>query len=195
MLSEINRFVNWVRRRNPSARTWRDYGYDLKQFNASVGDCSPSQVSIQDIDRFISQQIASGHKATTINRRLASIISLYTFLADEDPLVGNHSSRGSRDDSSRCDVASRGPRKHRNAVSHGVGDIDLVVVKIDEESDRKIESRIGPFDHPDRSHISVGITREHSDRGAAAGGVGREDLSMDRVDCESQSPGQSRGRP
>jgi hypothetical protein len=32
MLSEIERFVNWVRRRNPQARTWRDYSYDLRQF-------------------------------------------------------------------------------------------------------------------------------------------------------------------
>jgi hypothetical protein len=35
MLSEIDAFVNWLRRRNPAARTWRDYGYDLRQF---VGD-------------------------------------------------------------------------------------------------------------------------------------------------------------
>ena len=32
MLVEIEQFVNWVRRRNSQARTWRDYGYDLKQF-------------------------------------------------------------------------------------------------------------------------------------------------------------------
>ena len=38
MLAEIERFVNWVRRRNPEARTWRDYGYDLRQFAAIVGD-------------------------------------------------------------------------------------------------------------------------------------------------------------
>jgi len=31
MLSEIEQFVNWLRRRNPQARTWRGYSYDLKQ--------------------------------------------------------------------------------------------------------------------------------------------------------------------
>ena len=38
MLAEVRRFVNWIRRRNPKARTWRDYSYDLKQFVEVVGD-------------------------------------------------------------------------------------------------------------------------------------------------------------
>jgi len=29
-LSEIEYFVNWVHRRNPEARTWKDYRYDHK---------------------------------------------------------------------------------------------------------------------------------------------------------------------
>ena len=37
MLAEIDQFVNWVRRRNPDARTWKDYRYDLRQFAALVG--------------------------------------------------------------------------------------------------------------------------------------------------------------
>src|SRR3989304_4680245 len=32
MLAEIERFVHWVRRRSPQARTWRDYQYDLRLF-------------------------------------------------------------------------------------------------------------------------------------------------------------------
>jgi hypothetical protein len=36
MLSQIEDFVNWVRRRNPQARTWRDYSYDLQQFTPVV---------------------------------------------------------------------------------------------------------------------------------------------------------------
>ena len=27
MLSETEQVVNWIRRRNPDARTWKDYGY------------------------------------------------------------------------------------------------------------------------------------------------------------------------
>lgn len=87
MLAEIEQFVNWVRRRNPEARTWRDYGYDLRQFAASVGDRAPNQITFQDIDQFIAGQLSQGFKPTTINRRLAAILSLYTFLADDEPAL------------------------------------------------------------------------------------------------------------
>lgn len=85
MIDEIIHFVNWLRRRNPQARTWRDYSYDLKQFVALVGDKPPATVSIQDIDNFVTAQAARGLKPATINRHLAAIMSLYTFLCDEDP--------------------------------------------------------------------------------------------------------------
>ncbi len=85
MLSEIEQFVNWVRRRNPQARTWKDYSYDLQQFADLVGDRAPNAITIGDIDRFISLQASKGFKPATINRHLAAILSLYTFLSDEDP--------------------------------------------------------------------------------------------------------------
>jgi site-specific recombinase XerD len=85
MLSEIEQFVNWMRRRNPAARTWKDYSYDLQQFADAVGDRSPSEVTFREVDRFISLQASKGFAPTTINRRLAAIVSLYTFLSDEDP--------------------------------------------------------------------------------------------------------------
>lgn len=84
MLSEIERFVNWVRRRSPEARTWRDYGYDLHFFTQVVGDRPPRDITFQDVDKFVSQQSAQGFKPTTINRRLASVVALYAFLAPED---------------------------------------------------------------------------------------------------------------
>jgi site-specific recombinase XerD len=87
MLTEIDRFVNWVRRRNPDARPWRDYHYDLQQFVATVGDRPPSAITLHDVDRFVTQQAAQGLKPATINRRLAAITSFYTFLADEDPTL------------------------------------------------------------------------------------------------------------
>ena len=34
MLAEIERFVNWVRRRSPNAHTWQDYRCDLTLFPA-----------------------------------------------------------------------------------------------------------------------------------------------------------------
>jgi site-specific recombinase XerD len=85
MLAEIGAFVNWVRRRNPEARTWRDYECDLKLFFAAVGDCAPGEITPSNIDEFVISQAALGRKASTINRRLATIASLYTYLSDEDP--------------------------------------------------------------------------------------------------------------
>jgi site-specific recombinase XerD len=84
MLSEIERFVNWVRRRSPAARTWKDYGYDLRFFMQVVGDRPPKEITFKDIDRFIAVQSGKGFKPSTINRRLASVITLYDFLSVED---------------------------------------------------------------------------------------------------------------
>jgi site-specific recombinase XerD len=84
MLLEIQRFVNWTRRRNPHSRTWRDYKYDLQLFAKTVGERPPGEVTLQDIDRFIRIQTERGFKPTTINRRLAAVTSLYNFLSDED---------------------------------------------------------------------------------------------------------------
>jgi site-specific recombinase XerD len=87
MLVEIERFVNWVRRRNPEARTWRDYSYDLKQFADVVGDRPPGSITFHDVDRFVVLQAERGFKPATINRRLAAIMSLYIFLSDDDPAL------------------------------------------------------------------------------------------------------------
>lgn len=84
MLSEIDRFVNWVRRRSPEAHTWQDYRCDLHFFLEAVGDRPPNAITFQDIDRFILAQSEKGFKPATINRRLASITALYAFLMPED---------------------------------------------------------------------------------------------------------------
>jgi site-specific recombinase XerD len=87
MLSQIEDFVNWVRRRNPQARTWRDYSYDLQQFAAIMGDLLPGEITHRDIDRFVNSQVGRGFKPATINRRLAAILAFFTYLADEDPAL------------------------------------------------------------------------------------------------------------
>lgn len=88
MLSELERFTRWVRSRSWGTSTWKDYGSDLRLFVRTVGDLPVEQVTAQDIDRFVNLQIEHGLKPTTINRRLAAIVSLYTFLSDEnDELV------------------------------------------------------------------------------------------------------------
>jgi site-specific recombinase XerD len=85
MIDEINRFVNFVRRRSLNAHTYQDYRCDLQQFLAIVGDQSPTDITVQDVDEFIADQSQRGLKAATINRRLAAVISLYAFLAAENP--------------------------------------------------------------------------------------------------------------
>jgi site-specific recombinase XerD len=87
MLSQIYEFVNWVRRRNPQARIWRDYSYDLQQFASQVGERSPNQITLHDIDQFVDRQVAHGYKPATVNRRLAAILALFNYLADEDPTL------------------------------------------------------------------------------------------------------------
>jgi site-specific recombinase XerD len=85
MLSQIADFVNWLRRRNPQARTWRDYSYDLHHFAKAMGDLTLTRVTFHDIDRFVSLQVSQGYKPTTINRRLAAIQAFFAYLSDEDP--------------------------------------------------------------------------------------------------------------
>ncbi len=85
MFNEIDRFVNWVRRRNPQAHTWQDYLCDLHQFVAVAGDHPPEKITYKDVDDFIEVQIVRSLKATTINRRLAAVASLYTYLSVEMP--------------------------------------------------------------------------------------------------------------
>lgn len=87
MLGEIDAFVNWLRRRNSAARTWRDYRSDLHQFCTVVGDRPPASITFHEVDRFVIEQAARGFKPATINRRLAAIASFYRFLADDDPTL------------------------------------------------------------------------------------------------------------
>ncbi|MCC6189678.1 MAG: tyrosine-type recombinase/integrase [Anaerolineales bacterium] len=87
MLAEIERFLNWLRRRNGTAHTWQDYQCDLQQFAAAVGDHPPQAITFHDVDQFVMQQAQRGMGPSTINRRLAAIQSLYAFLSDEDPAL------------------------------------------------------------------------------------------------------------
>ncbi|MEZ4589989.1 MAG: tyrosine-type recombinase/integrase [Chloroflexota bacterium] len=87
MFSDIDRFVKWLRRRNPSADTAKSYQYHLRKFTEVVGDCDPADVTLHDVDDFIQFQAERGLKSSSINRSLTAVISLYRFLADEDPTL------------------------------------------------------------------------------------------------------------
>ena len=81
---QIEQFVNWVRRRNPTAHTWQDYHCDLHQFADTIGNKSLKEISYKEIDSFIEIQINQELKASTINRRLAAVASLYKYYMIED---------------------------------------------------------------------------------------------------------------
>jgi site-specific recombinase XerD len=49
-----------------------------------MGDRHLGEITFWDIDRFIAVQAERGFKASTINRRLASVAALYAFLSAED---------------------------------------------------------------------------------------------------------------
>lgn len=63
MFSDIDRFVKWLRRRNPHADTAKSYQYHLRKFTEVVGDCAPTDVTLYDIDDFIAFQAERGLKA------------------------------------------------------------------------------------------------------------------------------------
>ena len=91
MLTEISRFVNHLRRRNPTAETYKTYRYHLKKFVDTVLEphhrqhCHPHEVNLHDVDLFIEQLAEQGLKSSTINRCLTTLSSFYTCLGDEDP--------------------------------------------------------------------------------------------------------------
>jgi len=85
MLTEAQAFVNWVRRTQPQAHTWKDYASDLKRFHQVVGDRPLAEITVQDVDAFILHQVEQGCKAKTINRRLTTIKAWYAFYQYEDP--------------------------------------------------------------------------------------------------------------
>ena len=87
MFTEIDRFVKWMRRRNPQADTAKSYRYHLLKFAQLVGDRAPTDITLHDIDAFIAFQAERGLKSCSINRSLTAIASFYQFLADEDPTI------------------------------------------------------------------------------------------------------------
>ena len=62
MFAEIRQFVNWARRRNPAAHTWRDYRCDLEQFAGAAGEKLLAEVTYKDVDRIVKAQVDRGLK-------------------------------------------------------------------------------------------------------------------------------------
>ena len=80
MLSEIEQFQKWLRRKAPQSSTYIHYTSDLEQFFAWVSK-PVAEITVQDVDAFIEYCQQSGHAIATINRRLAALRSCYQFLS------------------------------------------------------------------------------------------------------------------
>jgi len=78
----IQEFKQYLKRRYPDRSTAKHYINDLQHFQKVI-DKPPRAVTHQDVDAFIDHQLAQGHKATTINRRLAALQHFFEFLADQ----------------------------------------------------------------------------------------------------------------
>jgi len=80
-----HRFDQYLNRRYGQSTTPKCYASDLDIFLRSVGDKEPAAVTAADMDAFIDDQLASGLKPITINRRLATIHTFFEYLASECP--------------------------------------------------------------------------------------------------------------
>lgn len=80
MLSEIEQFQKWLRRRAPHSSTHVHYTSDLEIF---FSFCAKpiAEVAMQDVDAYIEDCQEKGHAIATINRRVAALCSFYRYLA------------------------------------------------------------------------------------------------------------------
>jgi site-specific recombinase XerC len=85
MVSEVQQFNKWLRRRSPQSTTPLHYSNDLHLCFAWA-DKPPDQITVRDVDAYVAHEQELGHTAATVNRRLAALRSFYVFLAlmDED---------------------------------------------------------------------------------------------------------------
>jgi site-specific recombinase XerD len=79
MLPELVGFSKWLRRRSPHSSTYRHYTNDVALFFDWVGK-PPPEVSVRDVDLYVEHCLRLGRATATVNRRLASIRSFYSFL-------------------------------------------------------------------------------------------------------------------
>lgn len=85
MNKAIERFERYLQRRYGDRSTPKHYLSDMRIFVQCIGDKSPIEVTVQDIDAFVDRQVARGLSPTTVNRRLATLRTFFEFLAAEDP--------------------------------------------------------------------------------------------------------------
>jgi site-specific recombinase XerD len=85
MNETIQRFESYLQRRYGDRSTPKHYSSDMRIFARHIGDKSPAEVSVQDIDHFVNRQVCQGLSPLTVNRRLATLRTFFEFLASEEP--------------------------------------------------------------------------------------------------------------
>ena len=85
MKDEIAQFTLFLKRRFGNRSTAKHYVHDLELFVKQIGEKPVALISALDVDGFVDAQVNRGLKATTVNRRLASLQSFFEFLATLDP--------------------------------------------------------------------------------------------------------------
>lgn len=84
MNEAIRKFERYLQRRYGDRSTPKHYLSDLRIFVRCIGNKLPTEVSVQDIDHFVDQQVSQGLSPATINRRLATLRTFFEFLAAEE---------------------------------------------------------------------------------------------------------------
>lgn len=82
MLTEVEQFEKWLRRKSPQASTSIHYTSDLKHF-FQWAQTTPDKITVRKVDEFIEYCQVSGYAVATINRRLTALNTFYQFLALE----------------------------------------------------------------------------------------------------------------
>ena len=85
MLKARKRFAQYLYRCYGDGSTPKHYLNDLDLFIRQIGDKTPEQITVRDIDNFIDNQMEKQLKPTTINRRTASLHTFFEYLASEEP--------------------------------------------------------------------------------------------------------------
>jgi integrase/recombinase XerC len=85
MLKARKQFAQYLHRCYGDRSTPKHYLNDLDLFVRQIGDKVPEQVTVQDIDDFIDNQMEKQLKPATINRRIASLHTFFEYLASEEP--------------------------------------------------------------------------------------------------------------
>ncbi len=85
MLKTREQFAQYLHRCYGDRSTPKHYLNDLDLFVRQIGNKTPEQITVQDVDNFIDSQMEQCLKPTTINRRLASLHTFFEYLASEEP--------------------------------------------------------------------------------------------------------------